>query len=184
MSDDLNNWKTLHTTPVYDNAWIRVEQHDVINPSGNKGMYGKVHFKNKAIGILAIDQDETIYLVKQYRYVLGETSIEIPEGGGKLDENPLEAAKRELKEETGITAKHWEKILEMHLSNSVTDEYAEIYLATDLELGTPEPEETEEIEILKVHFATAYQMVLNSEITDSMSVAGILRYQIIRTERK
>lgn len=184
MGNDLNNWKTLQIKEVYDNPWIHVEQHDVINPSGNRGIYGKVHFKNRAIGILPIDEKEFVYLVKQYRYVLNELSIEIPEGGGLLDENPLDAAKRELKEETGLTANRWEKLLNMHLSNSVSDEQAVVYLATDLAYGIPDPEETEELEIIKMPFDSAYQMVLNAEITDSMSVAAILTYQLKRIEQK
>ena len=174
MQNTENNWQTLSTKICYDNPWIRLTEHDVINPSGNQGIYGKVHFKNVAVGIIPIDEKRNIHLVGQYRYTLGKYSIEIPEGGALHPDIPLDAAKRELEEETGILAKNWKHILTMHLSNSVTDEIAMVYLATDLTFSQPKPEETEKIDQLCIHLDEAFKMVLNHEITDSMSVAGIL----------
>src|SRR5690606_33061594 len=101
---ETSKWKTVSSKPAYENPWIRVEHHDVITPGGGPGIYGVVKFKNKAIGIIPVDDEGFVYLVGQYRYTLGEYSWEIPEGGGPLDEDPLEAAKRELKEETGLVA--------------------------------------------------------------------------------
>ncbi|HVU83814.1 MAG TPA: NUDIX hydrolase, partial [Puia sp.] len=132
MLNHENPWKILDQRPVYDNPWIRVTEFQVLNPSGGQGIYGKVHFKNRAIGIIPLDEDFNIYLVGQYRFVLNEYSWEIPEGGGAMEEEPLAAAKRELLEETGLLAVRWEKLLTLHLSNSVSDEFSVIYLAREL----------------------------------------------------
>src|SRR5690242_19394605 len=142
-SEHKNPWTTVSKQKVYENPWISLEEHQVINPAGGKGIYGKVHFKNKAIGIIPLDQEMNTWLVGQYRYTLNEYSWEIPEGGGPFDVAPLESAKRELKEETGITANKWQQIMRFHTSNSVTDEEAFLFLAEDLTFGKNELEETE-----------------------------------------
>src|ERR1019366_9392407 len=128
-----NPWKITSEKIVYDNPWINLTEYQVINPSGNPGIYGKVHYKNIAIGVLPLDNELNTYLVGQYRFALGQYSWEIPEGGGILDTDPLESDKRELLEETGLKASRWTEIQRMHLSNSVTDEFAVIYLAQDLQ---------------------------------------------------
>jgi 8-oxo-dGTP pyrophosphatase MutT (NUDIX family) len=171
-----NPWKTLSTRKVYDNNWIMLEEHQVINPSGGPGIYGKVHFKNKAIGIIPLDEHGNTWLVGQHRYTLNEYTWEIPEGGCPLNTLPLDSAKRELKEETGITALRWEQIMRFHTSNSVTDEEGFIFLAEDLSFGENELEETEaDLIVKKLPFVKALEMVMTGEITDSMSVAGILK---------
>ncbi|MCZ4223690.1 NUDIX domain-containing protein [Pedobacter rhodius] len=177
--EEINPWQTLESEIKYDNNWIRLTEHQVINPTGGKGIYGEVHFKNLAIGILPLDKDYNTWLVGQYRYPLKAYSWEIPEGGGPLDEEPIESARRELIEETGMTAKNWKEIQRMHLSNSVSDELSIIYVATDLIQGISMPEETEQLVVKKMPFEDAYQMVLNGKITDSMSVAAILRAKLM-----
>ena len=169
------NWTTLRICQVYDNPWIEVTHRDVINPAGGTGIYGVVHFKNVAVGILPLDADGYTWLVGQFRYTLGEYSWEIPEGGGPLGTPPLEAAKRELLEETGIKAKTWTPLLELHLSNSVTNEYSISYIAQDLEFHTAQPEETEELKIRRVHLNEAVEMVMEGKITDAISVAALLK---------
>ncbi len=169
-----NNWETIKTDPVYENPWIKVEHREVITPAGTPGIYGVVGFKNKAIGIVPVDDAGNTYLVGQYRYTLDEYSWEIPEGGGPLTEDPLDAAKRELQEETGLYAEHWEKIGRIHTSNSVTDEEGFIYLAQGLRQGESAPEETEELRVRKVPLSEAVDLVMRSEITDSISMCGIL----------
>ena len=178
-----NPWKIEDRREVYENRWIKVTEYDVINPSGGKGIYGKVHFKNRALGIVAMDEALNIYLVGQYRFVLDQYSWEIPEGGGPMDEDPLEGAKRELEEETGVVAAYWEKLMDFHLSNSVSDELGHIFLATGLSEGEASPEETEDITVKKLHIDEAYRMVLTGEITDSMSVAAIFRVKLLIQER-
>jgi 8-oxo-dGTP pyrophosphatase MutT (NUDIX family) len=184
MEEQKNPWQILSSKEQYDNNWIKVTEYDVINPNGGKGIYGKVHFKNLAIGIVALDEQMNIYLVGQYRFPLDQYSWEIPEGGGILGTDPLESAKRELLEETGLKAKEWSLILKMHLSNCVSDEYALIYLARQLEQHAPMPEETEQLIIRKISFEEAWQMTDKGLITDSMSVAAIQKVKLLLLEGK
>jgi 8-oxo-dGTP pyrophosphatase MutT (NUDIX family) len=154
-----------------------VREDSVIRPDNEEGIYGVVHFKNLAIGILAVE-DEFIYLVGQYRYALDRYSWEIPEGGCAEGENPLAAAQRELEEETGLRAERWEKMGEAHLSNSVTDEHAIWFLATGLTQGKHHPEGTEQLQVRRVNFQEALDLALKGEITDALSLLAIMRYRI------
>ena len=174
MEEPKNPWKTLTTKKVYENDWILVEHHEVLNPSNNLGIYGKIHFKNIAVGVIPVDEKGNTWLVGQYRYPLEKYSWEIPEGGGKLSEPTLSSAKRELLEETGISASQWTMIQEIHTSNSVTDEYGVIYLARQLNYGEAHPDDNEDLTIRKLHLSEALAMVLEGEITDSLSIAGLL----------
>lgn len=169
---------------VYDNPWIRVTEYQVIRPSGNPGIYGVVHFKNLAIGVVPMDADGQLWLVGQYRYPLKAYSWEIPEGGGPLDVDPLISAQRELLEETGIRADRWDLILTMHLSNSVSDEQAFVYLATGLSYHDSQPEETEQLQLRRVSLDAAYADVVEGRITDSISVAAILRLMLMKKENR
>ena len=177
--NDKNPWLTLSSDVKFETPWISVSKHDVLNPAGKPGLYGVVNFKNMAIGILPLDQDNNTWLVGQWRYPLEKYSWEIPEGGGPLSENPIDTAKRELKEETGLVAKKYTLLCNMHTSNSATDEYCYIYLAQDLILEESEPEESEDLKIKKLPFEEAYQMVMNGEITDSLSMVAILKTKIL-----
>jgi len=170
-----NPWTTLSGEEKYENRWIRVTEYQVINPGGGRGIYGKIHFKNKGIGIIPVDNEGNTWLVGQYRYTLNEFHWEIPEGGAPLNEDPLTAAQRELKEETGLTAKKWTQLLRMNTSNSVTDEECLIYLAEDLQQGESELEDTEaDLKVRKVPLKEALDMVVRGEISDSMSMMGLL----------
>ena len=182
--EETNPWTITGQRQVYDNNWIGLTEFDVINGSGGKGIYGKVNFKNIAIGIVALDEEYNTWLVGQYRFPLDAYSWEIPEGGGPLALEPLDSAKRELLEETGMTATNWQEIQRMHLSNSVSDEQAIIYVATGLTMGEAEPEETEQLSLRKLPFKDAFNMVMNGEITDCMSVAGIMKTYILIQEGK
>ena len=177
IKEDVKNpWTTLSGEVQYDNPWITVTEFQVINPSGGQGIYGKVHFKNKAIGIIPIDKDLNTWLVGQYRYTLNAWHWEIPEGGGPLNQEPLASAQRELKEETGLSARSWSEIIHLHTSNSVTDEEGHIFLAEDLEEGESSLEATEaDLKVWKLPLKDALQMVLDGKITDSMSVMAILK---------
>ncbi|WP_290705121.1 NUDIX hydrolase [Amphritea sp.] len=176
----VGGWQQKSQETVYENPWIQVQHEEVIRPNGTEGIYGVVHFKSHAIGIIALDDDDNTWLVRQSRYPNNETTIEIPEGGGPLDEPPLEAAKRELLEETGLTAEHWQPFMELRTSNSVTDEIAFIFLATGLSQGKQQLEDTEDIELIKIKTTEAIEMAINGEITDAMSVAALLKLALLR----
>lgn len=184
MDEQLNPWKIINQKTIYENPWINLTEFQVINPSGGTGIYGKVHFKHRAVGIIPLDEKGNIWLVGQYRFTLNQYSWEIPEGGGKMEEGPLEAAKRELLEETGLVAREWTKIMTMHLSNSVSDEIAIIFLARGLDQEQPQPEETEQLQVRKITFEEAVHMVEEEKITDSMSVAAIQKIRLLVYEGK
>jgi len=168
-----NPWTTLDTRVVYENPWIRVREDRVLRPDGQPGIYGVVHFRNKAVGVLPVDDRGRIWLVGQYRYPLGRYSWEIPEGGGHGDEPPEETALRELREETGLVAGRLEFLGISHLSNSVSDETAYLYRATELEAGTSAPEGSERLPVRLVEWAEVLRMLKDGAITDSMSVIAL-----------
>jgi 8-oxo-dGTP pyrophosphatase MutT (NUDIX family) len=179
MDEARNPWTVLSRASVYENAWIRVDHHEVVNPAGGPGVYGTVHFKGHAIGIVPIDEKGNVVLVGQYRFPLRSYSWEIPEGGGPADTPILESAQRELREECGLAAKCWVDVLGMDLSNSVTDEHGTIFLAWDLTDAPAQPEETEQIQVVRVPFREAVERVKRGEIRDSLSVAGLLRVALM-----
>lgn len=177
-----NPWTTLTTTVGYENPWVRVDHSTVINPAGNAGIYGVVHFKNHAVGIVPVDDEGYTWLVGQYRYALGRYSWEIPEGGCPVGTDPLATARRELQEETGLTAGRWEPLLEFDLSNSVTDETGVAYLATELTPGPAAPEETEDLSLRRLPLREAIAMTLDGRITDALSVLALQRLALRQTE--
>ncbi len=174
-----NPWQTLRIEEVYSNPWISVSHRQVLNPAGKEGIYGIVHFKNLAVGVVPLDEDLHTWLVGQYRYTLRQYSWEIPEGGCPLGTSPLDTAKRELAEETGIRAAEWSRILDIHTSNSVTDESGMVFLARDLSYGEAEPEETEDLALRRLPLEEAVQMAVSGQITDSLSLAGLLKVQVM-----
>src|SRR3569623_1118417 len=113
QSSETNPWKIISQKTQYDNPWIKVTEYQVINPSGNPGIYGKVHFKGFAIGIIPQNEEMNTYMVGQYRFAPDSYSWEIPEGGGPLDVDPLDSAKRELLEEAGLKAEKWTELMRM-----------------------------------------------------------------------
>lgn len=185
MIDEKHNpWTTLSSKEIYQNPWIKVREDQVLNPNGGEGIYGVVSMKNKAIGIIPVDDEGYTYLVGQYRYPLNEYSWEIPMGGGLIENDILSSAKRELQEETGFTAEKWTNIARLHTSNSVTDEEGFVFLAQELKPGETAFEETEVIHIRRVAFEEAVRMVMDNEITDAISVAGILKAAILLQQEK
>ena len=157
---------------------MAVREDEVINPGGGRNLYGHIHFKNRAVAIVPLDDEGNTWLVGQDRYTLGEWSWELPMGGAPLDEEPLDAARRELKEETGLTAGDWSELMRLHPSNSITDESGIVFVARQLTAGEPDFEETEDLEIRKLPLAEAVAMARRGEITDAISVAALLRLEL------
>jgi len=170
-----NPWKRQSSKPLFENPWLSLHEDIVINPGGGTSHYGKINFKNLAIGIIPLDENNNTWLVGQYRYVPDCYSWEIPMGGGPLGINPLESAKRELREETGLIANDWQELMKLHTSNSVTDERGLVYVARELTQGETEFEEAEELLIQQLPLDEAIERVLSGEITDAISVAGLLK---------
>lgn len=171
-----NPWQTLSSREVYDNPWIRVREDQVLNPRGRPGIYGVVEYKNRAVGVIPLDEEDHTWLVGQYRYTHDIYEWEIPEGGCPESESLVDCARRELLEEAGIIARDYEMILEgLQLSNSVSDEKAFIFLARGLSFVEAEPEDTEQIIARRVPVAEAIRMAADGEIRDAMSVAGLLK---------
>jgi len=183
MEAEKNPWQIISEKNIYDNNWINVTEYDVINPGGEEGIYGKVHFKNIAIGIVPLDEEYNTYLVGQYRFTIDKYSWEIPEGGC-LNESPLDSAKRELLEETGLKANDWQQVIEMYLSNSVTDEHCFVFVAKGLTQHEAMPESTEKLCVKKLPFNEVYDMVLHNSITDALSIAAILKIKLLISEGK
>ena len=173
---DENPWTTHETREIYDNPWIRVTESGVTNPNGGQGIYGVVHFKNRAIGVVPIDDEGYTWLVGQYRYTLESYEWEIPEGGCPEGEEPTEAARRELLEETGLIAGKVELLLDnLALSNSVTNERCSIFVARDLTQAAASPEDTEELKVRRIPLTEAIEMARDGTITDAVSVIALLR---------
>ena len=173
-------WTRHDSRVVYENDWMTVREDHVTNPGGGENHYGYVHFRNRAVAILPIDANGNTWLVGQTRYTLGEYSWELPMGGAPLDEEPLVAAKRELKEETGLVAANWTEMMQLHPSNSITDEAGIVYVATDLTEGSTDHEECEDITVRSLPFDEALGMARDGRITDAISVAALFRYALDR----
>ena len=182
MEETKNPWKVVSRAVVYENQWIRVDHHEVLGPAGGPGVYGTVHFKYHATGVVPIDEKGNVIMVGQYRFPLGAYSWEIPEGGGLMEISPLESAQRELREECGLAAGSWMEILAMDLSNSVTDERSAVFLAWELSETPAQPDETEQLQIARMPFWEAVDRVKRGEIRDSMSAAALLRVALMAVQ--
>jgi 8-oxo-dGTP pyrophosphatase MutT (NUDIX family) len=174
--EDSNPWVTHESRLVYENPWIRVREDRVTNPGGGPGIYGVVEYKNRAVGVIPVDDEGFTWLVGQYRYTTESYEWEIPEGGCPEDEELLECAARELQEETGLIAAEYRLILSgLQLSNSVSNESAYIFVARGLSQTEATPEETEKLTVRRLPLAEAVAMAERGEIRDAMSVAGLMK---------
>lgn len=170
-----NPWRTLSTKVVYRNPWISVREDQVVRPDGKPGIYGVVETK-VATGVVALTEDQHVYLVGQYRYPIQQYSWEIIEGGAEIGEDPFHAIQRELEEEAGLRAASWFELgEEFHLSNCFSSEKGRLYLAQGLSAVPRRPDGTEVLQVKHVSLQEAVDMVDRGEIKDSVSIVGLLR---------
>jgi len=174
-----NPWTVLDRRIAYDNPWIQVIEHDVLNPAGKPGLYGVVHVKSLAVGVLPLDEDGSTYLVGQFRFPGEYFSWELPEGGGAMEEPGEVSGARELREETGLVARNWHQFLRMDLSNAISDEMAVGLFAWDLEQHPAEPEDEERITVRRVPFGAALEMVMSGEIIDSFAQTMLFKARLL-----
>ena len=182
--NEQNPWEIIDKQTAYDNSWINVTHHNVLHSSGKNGVYGTVHFKKLALGVLVLDEEYNTWIVGQYRFPINEYTWEIPEGGGSLDVDPLISIKRELLEETGIVAEFWMHIQSLQLSNSATDEIAHLYVAKNLTYLKASPDEDELLQQRKISFEELYKWVCNGKVTDALTVAAVLKVKLMMAEGK
>lgn len=178
-----NPYQVLDRRMIYDSPWIRIREDRFIHRSGAEGHYPVCGFRRTACGVLALDMQDRVVLVGQWRYPLEHYSWEIPEGGGDEGESPFEAVQRELREETGLEAHTWEPLALFHPSNSSTDEEVFLFRATDL-VDHPEgdaPEDVEELALIREPFEQCLSRIMASEVTDSLTVMAILTEHARRT---
>jgi 8-oxo-dGTP pyrophosphatase MutT (NUDIX family) len=174
-------WRRRTRRVAYENPWVTLWHDDVDRPDGSPGIYGTVHFANLAVGVVVLDADDRVLLVGQHRYTLDRYSWELPEGGVPPSETPEEGARRELLEETGVTADDWRRIVRFDLSNSITDETGWVFAARAIGHGPATPEPSEDLAIRWVAFDEALAMVRREEITDAITILGL---QAVALERR
>ena len=181
-SAESNPWRQVSRRVAYENHWIEILHDEVVRPDGQPGIYGIVHFRHLAIGVVPLDESDRVLLVGQFRYAQGHYSWEIPEGGGGLDEDPEAAARRELAEETGYTGGTWRELCRAELSNSVTDEMTILFVATGLEAGPASPDGTEQLQLRWVAFDEVMAMIARGEIRDAMSILALQQLALERAQ--
>src|SRR3954463_4532974 len=174
-------WRRRRRRDAYANPWITIWHDEVQRPDGSDGIYGVVHFANRAVGMVVLDDDDRVLLVGQHRYALDAYTWEIPEGGVPDGETPLDGTRRELREETGVEAADWRELATVELSNSVTDEVAVLFVATGLTHGTATPDGTEDLVIRWLPFDEVLAMTLDGRIRDVMTVLAVERYALLRS---
>jgi 8-oxo-dGTP pyrophosphatase MutT (NUDIX family) len=176
-----NPWRRISRRIAYENPWLKLYHDDVIRPDGQPGIYGVVHFGHLAIGVVPLDvEHDAVLLVGQYRYTLDHYSWEIPEGGGRFDEDPEAAARRELVEETGYSGGEWRELCRAELSNSVTDEITVLFVAKGLVAGPASPEGTEQLQVRWVAFDDVMAMIRHGEIADAMTILAMQQLALER----
>ena len=175
MGDSDTPWVREASRVVYRNPWVTLREDQVIRPDGVRGTYAVLELRHRSIAVVPVTDDGDTLLVGQHRYPRRQFSWEVPQGGGALDVPALEAARRELREETGITAARWTHLGDTFLANSTTDGVGSVFLAEDLTFGAPEPEAAERITVRRLPLALAVEQAMRGEILEILSIVALAR---------
>jgi 8-oxo-dGTP pyrophosphatase MutT (NUDIX family) len=173
MEKKNGNWTIKETKQVFDNDFFKVLDDRVIKPNGENGSYATIEFV-PGVSVLPIDDEDFVYLTRQFRYSAGQETLEVVAGGIE-DESPLDAAKREVKEELGISAEEFDEIGTIQIDNSIIKGQSTLFVARKLTFGETDRDEAEEMETVKISFKDAVEKVFNGEITHAPSCILLLR---------
>lgn len=174
--DDFKRWKITDRKEVYASPWISVHHNDVIAPTGAETIYGSIHFKNMAIGILPIDETGHTWIVGQARFCFDAFTWELPQGGGARDVPAIETARRELSEECNLAAEHFIPLYEgVQVSNCVSDELAHAFIAYGLSERPGQLDDTEELTVRRLPISEVFDMIDRGEIKDMFTITMMAR---------
>ncbi len=168
------NWTIKKTSAKFANDFFKVNEDSVIQPDGANGKYATVEFV-PGVSVLPIDDEDFVYLTKQFRYQAGRETLEVIAGAVEENETPMRAAKRELKEEVGITAGELTKVGKIQLDHSIIKSESTQYIARRLVFGKTRRDAEEEMSVVKIKFSEAVEKVLSGEITHAPSCVLLLK---------
>jgi 8-oxo-dGTP pyrophosphatase MutT (NUDIX family) len=174
-----NPWTTKSSRIAYQNRWIRVREDRVIRPDGQPGVYGVVEVP-PSVGIVAINQKDHVVLVGQWRYTLNRYVWEIPRGGSDGHPDLMAVAQRELVEEAGVEAEHWQSLGTVDVCTGVTTDVQHLFLATSLRSSEAHHDAEEQIDVDWHPFEHVLEMTMAGQITEVCSVAAILKVARMR----
>lgn len=174
----MSKWKTINKKVVFENKFIKIREDEVIDPNGNKNIRNLIEVGSGSVIIIAVNQNNELIMIGQERYAVNEYSIEFVSGGIKNNENPLNAAKRELAEELNLNAKNWKQILVFHPSNSLMNRTAYVFLAKGLEKSKENfsKDDYEKLDYKTYKIKEVEKMIKDGEIKDSFTICSFYAY--------
>ena len=170
--------KMLSSEKIFDGRILHVRRDTVLLPNGHQSTREVVDHPG-GVCVLALDDQERVLVVSQFRYPYGEVLRELPAGKLEYGEDPAQAAIRELREETGAVAGTFQPLGELYPSPGYCGEIIRMYLARDLSFGNTDPDEDEFLGLERVPFSQLVEQVLSGEIKDAKTIAAVLKVKLL-----